>query len=56
MITTIFIGPGLALYILGEKQRNEPILPNVGDKIMAAVIVIFFFISVYCIATGIIVP
>ena len=52
MITTILFAPGLLLYIKGQKERGEAILPGKVDKIVAAAIVIFFVVSIVLIATG----
>ncbi len=52
MITTILFAPGIILYSVGEKQRGAAVLPQVVDKIVAAIIVMFFVVSIAMIATG----
>ena len=52
MITTILFAPGILLYIWGEKERGQQILPLKSDKILACAIVVFFIISIVLIATG----
>ena len=52
MITTILFAPGIVLYAWGQKTRGEAILPRAIDKVVAAVVVVFFVVSVVMIATG----
>ncbi|MDO5335290.1 MAG: basic amino acid/polyamine antiporter [Coriobacteriia bacterium] len=55
MITTILFVPGIFLYVWGQKDRGEAILPDPVDKVVTALIFLFFVVSVYNIATGAIV-
>jgi arginine:ornithine antiporter/lysine permease len=52
MITTILFAPGILLYVKGVHDRNEQVLPYTRDKVLAAVIVVFFVVSIVAIATG----
>ncbi|RDB64618.1 amino acid permease [Gordonibacter sp. 28C] len=52
MITTILFAPGIIVYVVGQKGRDEPILPHVADKIIAAVIVAVMILSIALMATG----
>lgn len=52
MITTILFAPGILLYIKGQKERGQAILPRKVDKVVAFGIVAFFVISIVLIATG----
>ena len=45
MITTILFAPGMLLYLYGQKERGQAILPKAADKALAAVIVVFFAVS-----------
>ena len=52
MITTILFAPGMLLYLYGQKERGQAILPKAADKALAAVIVVFFAVSLVLIGTG----
>ena len=52
MITTILFAPGILLYVYGQKERGQAVLPKLADKILASAIVIFFVVSITLIATG----
>lgn len=52
MITTILFAPGIGLYLYGQKERGQAILPRTIDKVVAAAIVVFFVVSIVLIATG----
>lgn len=52
MITTILFAPGVLLYVWGQKDRGEPIMPEPVDKVVTAIIFLFFVVSIYSIATG----
>ena len=52
MITTILFAPGIIVYVIGQRERGEAILPNRADKAIAATIVILMVISMGLMATG----
>lgn len=52
MITTILFAPGIVLYVRGQKERGQAVLPLMVDKIVAIAIVVFFLVSIFLIATG----
>lgn len=52
MITTILFAPGILLYVYGQKERGQTILPKTSDKVVAAAIVVFFVVSLVMIVTG----
>lgn len=52
MITTILFAPGILLYLYGQKERGQAILPKAADKVLAAAIVVFFVVSIVLIALG----
>ncbi len=52
MITTILFAPGIIVYVIGQRERDEAILPNRVDKIIAVVIVVLMVISIGLMATG----
>lgn len=52
MITTILFAPGILLYLYGQKERGQAILPKTIDKVVAAAIVVFFVVSLFMIVTG----
>ena len=52
MITTILFAPGILLYVYGQKERGEAIMPKPVDKVVTVVILVFFVISIVSIATG----
>lgn len=52
MITTILFAPGILLYVYGQKERGEAIMPKTLDKVVTVAILVFFVISIVSIATG----
>lgn len=52
MITTILFTPGIIVYIIGQRERGEAILPHTADKVIAAVIVVVMIASIFLIASG----
>ena len=52
MITTILFAPGIIVYAIGQRERNEPVLPNTVDKAIAVLILVLFVASIALMATG----
>lgn len=52
MITTILFAPGIIVYVIGQRERGEAVLPQRADKIIAAVVVTLMVVSVALMATG----
>jgi len=56
LITAILYAPGIIVYIIGKKEKNEKYLSNKKDITVAAIFVILAVISVVMIANGTIQP
>ncbi|WP_251178207.1 basic amino acid/polyamine antiporter [Adlercreutzia agrestimuris] len=52
MIMSLLYAPGILVYIKGKKERNEPYLRTVVDKVVVAIILIAAITSVIMFATG----
>ena len=52
MITTILFAPGIIVYAICQRERNEPVLPNTVDKAIAVLILVLFVASIALMATG----
>lgn len=53
-ITTLLFAPGILVYVKGQRERNEPVLPTKADKIIAAGIVVVMIVSVVLMGLGVI--
>lgn len=52
LISALLYAPGLVVYILGKKERNEKYLASVFDKFLAGLILILAVLSLILILTG----
>ena len=52
MITTILFAPGIIVYVMGQRERGEAVLPQLVDKVIAAVIVVVMILSIVLMVTG----
>ena len=51
-IMSLLYAPGILMYIKGKKERNEPYLVSLRDKVVVAVILLAAAVSIVLIATG----
>lgn len=56
LITTILYAPGIVVYILGKKEKNERYLNNIRDKVVSGALVALGVISFVLILNGTINP
>jgi arginine:ornithine antiporter/lysine permease len=56
LISALLYAPGIIVYILGKKERNEKYLAKTSDKILAFIIVSLAILSLILILTGQISP
>lgn len=54
IITTILFAPGIIVYAIGQRERQERFLPGAFDKVLAVIIVALMVVSIALIATGVI--
>lgn len=54
-IMSLLYAPGILVYIKGKKERGEPYLRSMVDKVVVAIILLAAAVSVVLIATGIVV-